>query len=218
MSAALTLLDLLFPPKCPFCQKLLRDPRAPYCEKCAEALPRLEGEAGIRHGDYFDLCVSPLEYRGKVREAILRFKFSGGRENGAPFGAAIAHELFRRGITADLITWIPLGRKRRRERGYNQAELIARSCAKALGISAVQTLARARDTAANTTLDSASARQSNVRDAFCVTANVRGVRALLVDDVITTGATLGEAARAILLAGAESVICATFASTRIGQE
>lgn len=70
------LLDLLFPPKCPFCQRLLHDPRAPLCPNCQASLPWLTGRAGERRVDFTQGCWSPLAYQAQVREAVQRYKFA----------------------------------------------------------------------------------------------------------------------------------------------
>ena len=80
-------LDLLFPPKCPFCQKILAEPRAPVCPECRPGLPWLEGAAGERQVDFADGCFSPLAYRGTVPQAVHRYKFSRVRALGRPFAA-----------------------------------------------------------------------------------------------------------------------------------
>ena len=73
------LLDLLFPPRCPFCRRLLTERHALLCPDCQRTLPWLEGDSARRTGEFFGVCVSPLAYRGPVREAVHRYKFSGSR-------------------------------------------------------------------------------------------------------------------------------------------
>ncbi len=90
-------LDLLFPPKCPFCQKILAEPRAPVCPECRPGLPWLEGAAAERQVDFADGCFSPLAYRGTVPQAVHRYKFSRVRALGKPFAALMTAS--RRGPT-----------------------------------------------------------------------------------------------------------------------
>jgi ComF family protein len=217
-SIAVAVLDLLFPPRCPFCDCLLDSPRAFACGACSDELARLDGAAAKTQ--YLDGCYSPFAYSGLVREAVLRYKFGGARDYGEPFGAAIASYLIEHNCAADIVTWVPLGDKRWRERGYNQAELMARPVARQLGLPAMPLLRRAKETAANSSLDGADARRDNVREAFEVVSPelLREKRVLIIDDVVTTGATLSECARALRIAGAESVVAATFAATQIGQK
>ena len=118
-------LDLLFPPKCPFCQRVLDEPRAPVCPVCREKLPWLTGERAERRVDFADGCVSPLAYRDGVPEAVHRYKFSRVQAYGTPFGVLVAQCLrdhWRE--RPDGITWAPLSKKRLRQRGFDQAELL----------------------------------------------------------------------------------------------
>ena len=211
------LLDLLFPPKCPFCQSILEMPADPVCPACQKTLPWLIGRAGERKVDFTRGCCSPLAYRGTVRESIHRYKFSGVRAYARPFGVLMAQCVQDRPEMApELITWAPLSRKRRRERGYDQGELLARAMAKQLGLPAVPTLVKARHTQPQSGLDSAEARRANALGAYAILngAEVAGRRVLLADDVVTSGATLSECARTLLEAGAECVWCVTLAQAR----
>ena len=211
------LLDLLFPPKCPFCQSILETPADPVCPACQKSLPWLVGRAGERKVDFTQGCCSPLAYRGAVREAIHRYKFSGVRAYARPFGLLMAQCVQDRPeMAADLVTWAPLSRKRRRERGYDQGELLARAMAKRLGLPAVPTLVKARHTQPQSGLDSAEARRANALGAYTLLpgVDVAGKRVLLADDVVTSGATLSECARTLLEAGAAEVWCVTLAQAR----
>ena len=120
-------LDLLFPPKCPYCEKILDNPRVPACPKCEAGLPWLEGKAGERRIDFADGCWSPLAYDEVVRKAVHRYKFGRVRALGRPFGVVMAQCLTDHlAEGADLICWAPLSKQRFRQRGFNQAELMAR--------------------------------------------------------------------------------------------
>lgn len=211
------LLDLLFPPKCPFCQRILEVPADPVCPACQKSLPWLVGRAGERRVDFARGCCSPLAYRGTVRKSVHRYKFSGVRAYARPFGLLMAQCVQDRPEMApELITWAPLSRKRRRERGYDQGELLARAMAKRLGLPAAATLVKARHTQPQSGLDSAEARRANALGAYAILngAEVAGKRVLLADDVVTSGATLSECARTLLEAGAAEVWCVTLAQAR----
>jgi ComF family protein len=115
------------------------------------------------------------------------------------------------GLVADALVPVPLHRARERQRGYNQSRLLAREMSASLDWPVVEALARLRNTPAQVGLNRAQ-RLANVRDAFCVTdASVAGRRVLLIDDVCTTGATLGACSQALRRAGARSVWALTLA-------
>ena len=217
MSVRERALDLLFPPKCPYCQKLLDEPRAPVCPRCQASLPWLEGRAGERKIDLADGCYSPLASGEMVREAIHRYKFHRVRALGRPFAALMARCLADRlPDGADLICWAPLSRERFRERGFNQAELMAREMGRLLSIPAGPALEKVRDTRPQSELEEESARRANARGAYALLpgADLTGKRVVLVDDVVTSGSTLSECAALLRRAGAEQVFCLTLAKAR----
>ena len=212
-------LDLLFPPKCPFCQKILAEPRAPVCPECRPGLPWLEGAAAERQVDFADGCFSPLAYGELVREAIHRYKFSRVRALGRPFAAVMAQCLNDRlPEGAGLICWAPLSRERLRERGFDQAELMAREVGRLLSIPAGPALKKVRDTSPQSELEEESARRANARGAYAALPglDLTGRRVVLVDDVVTSGSTLSECAALLRQEGAEEIWCLTLAQARHG--
>ncbi len=211
------LLDLLFPPKCPFCGEILKAEESGLCAPCQGTLPWLEGGAAEQKGEFFSKCVSPLRYEGAVRKSIHRYKFTGSRGYAQVYGSLVAQCVGDHlAGKYDLITWVPLSRKRQRERGYDQARLLAQAAAKALGTEAVATLNKCRNTHAQSGLEEAAARRANVMGAYeiLVPERVAGRRVLLVDDVITTSATLSECARTLRENGAVDISCATLARAK----
>ena len=204
-------LDLLFPPKCPFCGRVLDVPG--ICDACQKALPWTEGEEAVRRGPDGFRCAAPLRYEGLAKEGLHRFKFRKMPSAAGPIGELIAQcaaEHF--GGEFDTVTWVPVSRKRLRQRGYDQAELLARSACRLWGVSAERLLEKRRDTPAQSSLESADARRENVADVYQA-RNAAGKRVLLIDDICTTGATLSSCARTLREAGAESVVCAAVART-----
>ena len=107
----------------------------------------------------------------------------------------------------DVLTWIPVSLLRRMKRGFDQTENITLAVAEELGVPAVRTLKKIRHTPAQSSIPTADARRANVLNAYRVTdpALVRGKRILLLDDILTTGATASECAKTLRLAGAEEV-------------
>lgn len=210
------LLDLLYPPKCPFCGRVLERGEEGWCASCQEELPWIEpGDA--RAVDFCDICLSPLWYRDGAREGVHRYKFGGGRGHAELFGLLMAQCLQDRWKEpVDLITWTPLHPKRRRERGYDQAELLAHRVGELTGLTVESALEKVRATAVQSEISEDKARKANVKDAYRTLPglDLAGKRIVLIDDVVTTGATLSECAAALRQAGASSVVGLTFARAR----
>ena len=206
------LLDLLYPPKCALCTKLLSRNESDLCRDC-----RLDTERvlfPLVKGKSFECCHSVFYYKKDVAAAIKRLKFSGKRHLGQVFGRLLAMKLLGAGVTADVITWAPVSAKRKRKRGYDQGEEIAISVGKELGIPVVGLLKKTRHTSAQAQISDHDARKTNVTNAYIAVElqQIKGKRILLIDDVITSGATLTECSKTLKKAGAKSIICGTFAA------
>lgn len=144
---------------------------------------------------------------------ILRFKFGDRPQLAKPLAAMLAEVWRSQPVFIDLISSIPLGSRRRRERGYDQAQLLAKCLAQELDLPYRETLVRRRETKAQSRL-SREERLRNVRGCFSVVSPSvawQGKRILLVDDVLTTGATMTESSRALLAGGAIEVFGLTLA-------
>lgn len=213
MNPGAALLDLLFPRKCPFCQRLVEGD-ALLCPDCQRTLPWLTEKAAERSPEFLKLCVSPLRYKGPVAESIHRYKFSGRRNYAAAYGALMAQcVLDHPDVTFDLLSWAPLSRRRLRQRGYDQARLLARAVGERLNVPVTPVLVKRRDIPAQSGLSEQAARRANVLGAYELLpgAQVAGSSILLADDVVTSGATLSECARVLLTAGAAQVCAVTLA-------
>ncbi len=204
-------LDLLYPRKCVFCRKLLTKEEQGWCRKCEKTIPYHDEKV---NGDYFAFCAAPLDYKDDVREAIHRFKFSGLDCYAATFAPLLAESLSYHGVQADVLTWVPISRVRRRERGYDQSQTLCRELSKMTGIPMVQLLEKTVDNKTQSSLTQ-SERKANVLGVYGILnpEALMGKRVLLVDDVITTGATLSECSRVLLTAGAAEVFCGAIACT-----
>lgn len=219
MSGALgALLDLLFPPRCVFCRRLLHRGEEGICPRCQQELPWALGAEAEQTGEFFSLCASPLWYQDQVRASFHRYKFKGVRGYSRTYGRLVA-QCVQDHLAGryDLITWVPLSRARLRQRGYDQAMLLASAAALELDDVAAETLCKVRDTEAQSGLGKNDAsRRANVLSAYQVTdpALVEGRRVLLIDDIVTTGSTLSECARVLRTAGATDVVCAALARSR----
>lgn len=214
------LLDLLFPPRCPFCHHFWSQPDTDYCPSCQQNLPWAFGGTAVQAGAVYTLCLSPLLYQGDVRTSFHRYKFTGRKHYAQVYGKLMA-QCVRDQLTEpwDLLTWAPLSPKRKRKRGYDQAFLLAEVLGTQLGISPVVTLEKAKHRPAQSGLGHEDdARRANVKGAYRLKqgADVAGRSILLVDDIVTTGSTLSECAQVLLEAGAEQVFCVTLARARMG--
>ncbi len=205
------LLDFFFPRHCPFCGRIVG--KELLCGACEKALPYCRE---VRTGS-FGRCAAPLYYEGAVREAILAFKFKGKLEVLDCFSSLMAQtaaEAFSGEF--DAVTWAPVSRKRLRQRGYDQARLLCASLCVDWHVEPQETLRKVRDNPAQSGMEDAAARRANVLGVYEAVkpADIAGKRFLLVDDILTTGATLGECVRVLKAAGAADVVCLTLAAVR----
>ena len=203
------LLSAIFPARCALCGRITRGGRR-VCARCQEKNPpnaqfrRLEaGSSGLEV-----FCVTPYVYKGQVRKAILQFKFRGKREKAAGLSEALVLALPPRWQTADTVCWVPLSDKRLRERGYDQSELLARKVAKEIGRPCRKLLTKIQENQVQHTLRREE-RKKNVQGVYRADGGqIYGKRILLIDDIVTTGSTLGECAGELYRAGAAEVHCA----------
>ena len=204
---------LLYPWKCVFCESVLKD--TDICRECEEKLPYTVGDSAMQKFPFIDKCVSPLYYKDKVRASVHRYKFGGcsaySRRYAALMSDCVENNPDCRSI--DVISWIPLSKKRLRQRGYDQARLLAEEIAAKTGLPCRQLLQKVKNNSAQSLTRDAKQRRENVAGVYALDdgADVSGLRILLVDDVVTTGATMSEAARILRKAGAKSVFGVTLA-------
>ena len=219
MSVWSRILDLLFPPRCPFCGKI--QDAAGVCSKCEKALPWAESGQRERTLSGGIRCVSPLWYEDQAREGILRYKFGGASGAAEALGELLADcaaESFFGEF--DCVTWVPVGRKRLRSRGYDQAYLLAEAACHRWDVRPERMLRKTEDNPAQSGLKGAAARRANVLGVYEAfnPDKISGRNILLVDDIVTTGSTLVECARVLRDAGAKDVVCITLARTRESKE
>ncbi|MCC8100197.1 MAG: ComF family protein [Clostridiales bacterium] len=205
-------LDTLYPPKCYLCGGLLE--AGTVCQKCKAKLLVTDGDRRIQYGKHFDRCISYCFYTDQLKPAFHRYKFNGHYHYSRLFGQWMSEALDENGTGPfDFCTWVPLHRFRRWSRGYDQAELLAREVALHTGIPLVKALDKTRYTAAQSGTAHVAQRYTNVKGVYRLAkgCSVAGKRILLIDDVITTGSTLENAASALREGGAAEIVCLTLA-------
>ena len=206
------LLQLLFPSKCVLCRSLLTKEQTDLCPHCRTHAPEFPG-AKMRLS-FVAQWTGIWYYKDDVRASLLRYKFGGRRSYASAFGRMLAMKLHRmQWDDMDLITWVPISRRRKFCRGFDQSELIARVVAEELDIPLVAATKKIRHTKPQSTMGDAAHRRANILGAYRVTDPMilKGKRILLIDDIVTTGATASECSRVLLTAGAKEVKLATVA-------
>ena len=222
---------MLLPALCPVCRSVPRPVGGCACSACLGDLGTLPGPRCGQCGGTLDgaleacgeclrlgprpwtLAVSAFRFDGVARQVIHRFKYQGDTALARPLAAAMAANWRLHGSgQPDVVTAVPLHWSKRAARGYNQAELLAELVSRELCLPLEALLRRCRRTAQQAMLDF-DERQQNMRGVFAVRSSARlgGRRVLLVDDVLTTGATLAEASRTLLAADAAAVSILTAA-------
>ena len=204
--------SLLFPPKCVLCKSLLTEQETDLCHHCREHAPVFSKEK-IKFS-FVAGWTAVWYYKDNVRQSLLRYKFARYRSYVPCYSRLLAMKLqTARFDDFDILTWVPVSRLRRIKRGFDQVELLARETARQLGVEAVPCLKKIRHTPPQSGLKSAAQRRANVLGAYKVLSpeTIRDKRVLLLDDIITTGATVSECARMLTLAGAREVRCAAMA-------
>lgn len=159
---------------------------------------------------------APFRYAGDVSEALKRYKFKGMTAYASVFGRLVA-QCVRDNLAGeyDIVSWVPLSSERLAERGYDQAMLIAMAAALELDDVAVETLRKTRNAAPQSLTGGRAERLVNISGAYEAIDPelVHGKRVLLIDDIITSGATVAECARTLRRAGAAGVVCASVAAS-----
>lgn len=233
-AAAGILLDCLYPRRCPICDGILGSSQKYVCRDCVPEVHFIRGAICLQCGkpleeeeEYcfdcrkrkhmFSRCRAPFLYQGKMKESLIRFKYMGRAEYAVFFGRAMTEfgkeQACFRGKS--LLIPVPVHRERKLERGYNQAELLAKEISALTGIPMDGKILRRKKKTKALKSVSKEARSRDLAEAFQIAekykGKVRGKDILLIDDIYTTGSTADAASARLLLAGAASVEVLTLA-------
>lgn len=208
------ILTVLFPQRCIFCRAVIHAD-SHYCDKCAKKLPETYY---VKHAVGGARCCSPFLYKDGYAAAVKRMKYGGKKNYARPLA------LFAAGAAAreynlssfDFVTCVPMHKSSLKKRHFNQAEELAKDFCAFTGLEYFDTLEKYKQNKPQHSMHRRE-RASNVKGVFRVLDKqaVRGKRILLVDDIITTGNTLGECAQLLKKAGCAEVSCVTVCSTMI---
>lgn len=203
---------LFLPARCLCCGRAVRPERL-FCPGCVPALPKepLSREFPLPGGGSLAVAAC-FPYEKGFRRTLHRLKFQEERALARPLGTLMAEAASSLGEDFDGVTWVPMSPQKLRRRGYNQSELLAKAVAKELGLPAWDLLEQVRETDTQHNLTRAQ-RADNVRGAYRTKSAALGKRLLLVDDIVTTGATLRACAQGLYGAGAQKVCAVCAAST-----
>ena len=201
--------------RCCFCHKLTEGES--ICSVCRDKLPFTGANCVQERFSNISSCVSPLYYDGHVKESIHRYKFYSVSAYASVYSDLIAKCIDENNINCDIITWVPLSRRRKWKRGYNQSELIGIELSNRMGLPAYELLKKTKNNPAQSTTGNAAKRKANVVGVYKAVNidQLKGKQVLLIDDVVTTGATLSECARILRAAGCKEVFAATLARSKV---
>ena len=209
------LLNLLFPEKCVLCGSILEKEEMDLCHRCRLDAP--DCPVSGKKLPFVDSWAAVWYYEDTARKSLLRYKFGGRRSYAKTYGRLLAMKLQREyPENFDFLTYVPTGRWRKWKRGYDQVELLAQEVGQQLGMETQPLLQKVRRTRVQSRIRGEARRRANVLGAYAVTQPelLKGKRVLLLDDIITTGSTIGECARVLLTAGAKEVHCGAVAKAR----
>lgn len=220
-------IKFLYPQRCRYCNNVI-DIRRDICHTCENTLKRIEGDICKYCGKSVDICscgkkrhfykyiCAPFYYEGAASRAIWNFKFRNMTKLSKPLAEDMkkCFDAHYSGYDFDLCTFVPSSKESLKERGYNQAELLAKDFSEIAGLKCEELLVKNFSTEAQHTLTGAE-RSGNLAGAIDLKGGVdlEYKRILLIDDIKTTGSTLNECAKILLIGGAAEVFCLTVAVT-----
>ena len=207
------LMNLLFPPKCILCGRVLSKEDTDLCRTCRVESPWCSHN--LVKFSFLDSWTAVWYYKGYIRRSLIRYKFYRARHYASGYGRLLAMRIqqeYPEGF--DMLTWVPISFWRKLTRGYDQMELLSQAVGKELGMEPVAALRKVRHNRPQSRIHGQAQRRANVLGVYRVLdpEAVKGKRIMLLDDIVTTGATAGECARVLLTAGAKEVHCGFLAT------
>lgn len=213
--ALIFLLQILYPKQCLICGKLEQDT---ICSKCYNTL-KIEAKVEQYKNKTFNKHLYIFKYEGKIRNLIIDYKFNDKPYLNELFAKIILknEKICRKIKKYDIIIPVPIHKKRKNERGYNQSELIARKLAKNLNVELVtDSLIKQKNTLPQSTL-SKKQREENVKTVYKIQnrQKIENKKIILLDDIYTTGATAEECSKILKQNGAKEILVLTIAKDEI---
>ena len=205
-------IPFFYPSRCPYCFEIIeKDEYA--CKKCIEDMPVCGVFQGVKGGYR---CCAPFVYDGKFKNALLLFKFKRKKQYAKAF-ARVMYEQIQKSYpnyVFDYITYVPMHRKDKRSRGFNQSQLLAKELSKLMNIGCFPTLIKIKRTKPQHKLEGHD-RLTNLKGAFKIVDKslIKGRKILIIDDVVTTGSTLSECSKTLDKGKPAQICCATLLST-----
>ncbi len=206
------ILAFFYPEYCPYCSALI-EPDDIACTDCGREV--VARSSVIRRGVLGSRCVAPYAYEGRVRKAIINFKFHEMTQHARPLSKVLEDTVLKEYDVdeIDLITYVPMHKKDLLERGFNQSELLAKELSESLHIPYAGVLEKIKHTKKQHRLKMAK-RKENLSGAFALKDKeaIKGKTILLIDDVMTSGSTLSHCVKKLYSAKPARVFCAVIAS------
>ncbi len=202
-------LAMFFPERCPYCSKVIEFNKI-ACDNCIKKFPETYSINRVIGGYP---CVSPFFYQGIFADAVKRFKFQEYTKSSDKLARVVCDSIRKRYNTdeIDIITYVPMHPKKQKKRGFNQSELLAKDISKELNIPCKNLLIKVKNNNEQHKCASPAKRRDNVRDAYKAVKDetIKGKTILIIDDILTTGYTLGECAKTIEKYTDSTILCAT---------
>ena len=198
--------NAFFPARCPYCDKVIYHEQYAF-EDCKAKMPDVPVTNYIEGGYR---CTSPFMYKECFADAVKAFKFNNRPQYAKALAFAVVTSLnITDNLQYDYITCVPMHPKLKNQRGYNQSELLAKECAKLMGVKYIDALEKFKQNKPQHSLKG-SERRKNVKGVYRAVNKdkIKGKKILLIDDIITTGNTLAECAKMLKKSGCEEIDCA----------